>query len=86
MEFLFLSLRPEARAFCKMNIVNPLRFTSHQKKLRKLLTFQACKLLNDKMTKTIISNCQIAFLGITVIHNSKLKLGKEDTLVILLSA
>ena len=36
---LFLSLRPEAWTFWKLNFVNPLRFTSHQKKLRKLFTF-----------------------------------------------
>ena len=36
---LFLSLRPEAWTFYKPNFVNPLRFTSHQKKLRKLFTF-----------------------------------------------
>ena len=38
-EVLFLSLRPEAWTFWKLNFVNPLRFTSHQKKLRKLFTF-----------------------------------------------
>ena len=36
---LFLSLRAEAWTFWKLNFVNPLRFTSHQKKLRKLFTF-----------------------------------------------
>ena len=70
---LFLSLRPEAWTFWKLNFVNPLRFTSHQKKLRKLFTFQAYKLLSDKMTKTILPNCQIAFLGITVIYHSKIE-------------
>ena len=54
-------------------------FASHQKKLRQLLTFQACKLLSDRMTKTILPNYQIAFSGITIIQ--KLKLGKEDSLV-----
>jgi hypothetical protein len=56
-----------------MNFVNPLRFTSQQKKLSKLITFQACKLFSDKMTKTILPNCQIAFLGITVIYHSKIE-------------
>ena len=42
-------------------------------------SFQACKLLSDRMTKTILPNYQIAFLGITIIQ--KLKLGKEDSLV-----
>ena len=68
---IFLSLRPEAWTFWKLNFVNPLRFTSHQKKLRKLITFQAYKLLSDKMTKTILPNCQIAFLSLTVIYHSK---------------
>ena len=36
---LFLSLRLEAWTFWKLNIVNPLRFTSHQKKLKELFTF-----------------------------------------------
>ena len=36
---LFLSLRPEVWTFWKLNFINPLRFTSHQKKLRKLFTF-----------------------------------------------
>ena len=67
-ELLFMSLRPEAWTFCKMNFVNPIRFTSQQEKLSKVFTFQACKFLSDKMTKTILSNCQIAFLGIIVIY------------------
>ena len=36
---IFLSLRPQAWTFWKLNFVNPLRFTYHQKKLRKLFTF-----------------------------------------------
>ena len=36
---LFLSVRPESWTFWKLNFVNPLRFTSHQKNLRKLFTF-----------------------------------------------
>ena len=63
---LFLSLRPEVWTFWKLNFVNPLRFTSHQKKLRKLFTFQAWKLLSDKLTKK-------AFLVITVIYHSKIE-------------
>ena len=70
---IFLSLRPKAWTFCKMYFVNPLRFTSYQKKLSQLFTFQACKLLSDKMTKTILPNYQIAFLGITVIYHSKIE-------------
>ena len=46
---------------------------SHQKKLRKLITFQACKLFSVKMTKTILLNCQVAFLGVTVIYHSKIE-------------
>ena len=67
---IFLSLRPEAWTFWKLNFVNPLRFTSHQKKLRKLFTFWAWKLLSDELNKTILPKCQIAFLGITVIKNT----------------
>ena len=29
--------------------------------------------MSDKMTKTILPNCQIAFLGITVTYHSKIE-------------
>ena len=66
---LFLSLGPEAWTFWKPNFVNPLRFTSHQKNWENCLLFK----LSDKMTKTILPHCQIAFLGVTVIYHSKIE-------------
>ena len=36
---LFLSLRPEVWTFWRLNFVNRLRFTSHQKKVKKLFTY-----------------------------------------------
>ena len=45
------------------------------RKSEKMFTFQAYKLLSDKMTKT---NCQIAFLSIPVIYHSNL--GKKTLL------
>jgi len=35
--------------------------------------FKAYKLLGDIMTRTIFPNCQIAFLGKTVIYHSKIE-------------
>ena len=75
---IFLSLRPEAWTFWKLNFVNPLRSTSHQKKLRKLLTFQACKLLSDKMTKTILPNSFFGYNCILSFNNWSL--GKKTLL------
>jgi hypothetical protein len=59
-------------------------------KLRKLFTFQAYKFLNDKIDQNInfakLPSAKLLFLCITVIFIKELKLGKEETLIILLSA
>ena len=70
-----------------MNPLNPLGCLS-QEILRKILTFQSCKFLNDKIDQ--IAKCQIAFFGITadfiIQKYPLLSFGKEDNLIKFLSA
>ena len=54
-------LTTEAWTFCKMNALNPLRFTSHQKNWEKCLFFNLANFWMIKLTKTsILPNCQVS--------------------------
>ena len=56
----FFCLSTEAWTFCKMNALNPLRFTSLQKNWEKCLLFNFANSLMIKLTKTtILPNCQV---------------------------
>ena len=88
--FFFCLSTTEAWTFCNMNALNPLRFTSHHKELRKLFIFQPWKFLNDKIDQN--TNCQVPNYSFCITVNfiiQKLKfckIGIEDTFMILLSA
>ena len=77
-EPLFLSLNNWGLNFLQNKCSQSSQIYLSPEKLRKVITFQAYKLLSDKMTKTILPNCQIAFLSIPVIYHSNL--GKKTLL------
>ena len=85
-----VSQQRKAWTFCKMNALNPLRFTSHQKNWEKCLLFNLANFGMIKLTKTsILPNFQVPnnwFLYNCKFYHSKTASGKEDTLIILLSA
>ena len=69
-------VRPKARTFCKMNSLNPLRFTSHQRNWDKRLLFNFSKLqfLNDKIysyiqKKAIVALGNLVFWSILSFKN-----------------
>ena len=84
--FFFCLSTTEAWTFYKTNALNPLRFTSHQKNWEKCLLFNLANFWMIKLTKTsMLPNCQVpnSFLYNCKFYDS---FGKEDTLIILLSA
>ena len=83
--FFFCLSTTKAWTFCKMNPLNPLRFTSHQKNWEKCLFFNLSKFWMIKLTKTpILPNCQVqnSFFGITANFIIQWdNFGKEDILI-----
>ena len=84
-ELLFLSLNKWG-----LNLLQN-EFSNLQEKLRKMFTLQSCKFLNDKIDPNInfdkLPSAKNFFGGYNCrLYHSKTALGKEDTLIILLSA
>ena len=77
----------EAWSFCKVNALNPLKFTSHKKNWKKNVYFSILQILNGKIK---LLSAKSLFFCITVnfiVQKLKFcKIEKEDTLIILLSA
>ena len=72
-----LSLKSEAITLFKMNAVNPLRFTSHQKNWEKCLLLNLENFWMIKSTKTSI----LSFFGITVNFITQTQLWEKKTLL-----